>query len=275
MRRGEDFLGRDVGVAGDTVLGRGRAALPFMAVSEANGEVDAGAGIFQRVEALAVQPFCALGQHCIVLVPGCDCAVLVDARGGKDRVRKLRNRDVLGIVGEDLLRPGSTGIGDDVPVGLESDDLLQRRLVGDRIGLAGARDLGRILARQQHRVVADHGKPGGIVGKSFGHALVEPAGGAVETGIVPKTIARQRQLFVGEECRDEASARLVGMLGNTSHQRQRRHRRGQQQVLPRLQLQADLDRDFGEPVEFDRIDTGGNVAWVRGHGGLKMVAGQR
>ena len=162
MRRGEDFLGRDVGVAGDAVLrGRG-AALPFMAVGEADREVGAGPGIMQRVKALAVQPVGALAQRRVVLLPGRDGVVLIDARGGEDRVRKFCHRDVLGVVGKHLLRPGRARIGDDVPVDVEIDDLLQRRLVGHRIGLAGARDLGRILARQQHRIVADDGEPRGV-----------------------------------------------------------------------------------------------------------------
>ena len=180
MRRGEDFLGRDVGVAGDAVLGGRGAAFPFVAVGKTDRQVGAGPGIFQRMEALAVQPFGALAQHGVVLFPGRDRAVLIDARGRKDRVRQFCHRDVLGNVGKYLLRPGRARIGDDVPVGVEIDDLFQRRLIGDRIGLAGARDLCRILARQQHRIVADDREPRGVGGERLRHALIEPAGGAIE-----------------------------------------------------------------------------------------------
>jgi len=114
----------------DAVLGRRGAALPLMAIGQADGEVGTGPGIFQRAEALAVQPFGALAQHRVVLVPGRDRAVLVDARGGKDRIRQLCHRNIFGIVREHLLRPGCAGIGDDVPVGVEVDDLFQRRLIG-------------------------------------------------------------------------------------------------------------------------------------------------
>ena len=239
-----------------------------MAVGEADREVGARAGILQRVKALAVQPFGALAQHGIVLLPGGDRVVLVDARGREDRVGQLCHRDVLRVVRKHLLRPGRARIGDDVPVDVEADDLLQRRLVGDRIGLAGARDLGRILARQQHRIVADDGEPRGVGGERLRHALVEPAGGAIEAVVVAEAVARQRDLLVREERRHEAGAGLVGMLGDSAHQRQRRRRRGQQQVLPGLQLQADLDRDFGETVEFDGIDRGRDVALVGGHDSL-------
>ena len=79
MRRGEDFLGRDIGVAGDAVLGGRRTAFPFMAVGQSNGEIGTRTGIFQRVEALPVQPVGALAQHRIVLVPVRHRAILVDA----------------------------------------------------------------------------------------------------------------------------------------------------------------------------------------------------
>src|ERR1700704_3740068 len=55
------------------------------------------------------------------------------------------------------------------------------------------------------------------------------------------------------------------MFGDPAHQRQRDRRRVQQQVLAGLQLQADLDGDFGEAVEFDGIDRGGEIALVCGH----------
>ena len=265
MRRGEDFLGRDVGVAGDAVPGGRGAAFPLVAVGEPDCQVRARAGIFQRVEALAVQPLGSLTQHGVVLFPGRDGAVLIDTGRCKDRIRQFRYRDVLRNVGENLLRPGWARIGDDVPVGVEIDDLLQRRLIGHRIGLAGARDFRGVLSRQQHRIVADDGQPRGIGGERLCHALIEPAGGAIETLIMAMAITRQRDLLVRQERGHDSSAGLVGMLGNPAHQRQRDRGRGQKQVLSRLQPQADLDRDFGEAVEFHGIDRGGNVALMCGH----------
>ena len=268
MRRGEDFLGRNVGVAGDAVPGGRGAAFPFVAVGKTDGQVGAGAGIFQRVKTLAVQPVGPLAQHGVVLLPCRHRAILIDARRRKDRIRQFCYRDVLRNIGKNLLRPGRARIGDDVPVGVEIDDLLQRRLIGDRIGLAGARHLCRVLARQQHRVVADDGQPRGVGGERLRHALIEPAGGAIETLVVAVAIARQRDLLIRQERRHDSRAGLVGMFGNPAHQRQRDRGRGQQQVLPRLQPQADLDRDFGEAVEFHGIDRGGNVALMCGHDSL-------
>ena len=71
-----------------------------MAVGETDGEVDARRRIMQRMEALAVQPLGALAQHRIVLVPGRDRAILVDARRREDRFRQFRDRDVLGNIRE-------------------------------------------------------------------------------------------------------------------------------------------------------------------------------
>ena len=89
MRRGEDFLGRNVGVAGDAIPGGRGAAFPFVAVGKTDRQIRAGAGIFQCVEALAVQPLGPLAQHGVVLFPCGDGAIKycevnesVDARGG-------------------------------------------------------------------------------------------------------------------------------------------------------------------------------------------------
>ena len=208
----------------------------------------------------------ALTQHRVVLRPGRDRIIDVDARGREDRVRQLGDRDILLVVGKYLLRPGRAGIGDDVPVDVEIDDLFQRRLIGDRIGLAGARDLAGVFARQQHRIVADDGKACGVGGERLRHALIEPAGGAVEAVVVTVPVARQRHRLVGEKGRHQTGAGLVGMFGDLAHQRQRHRRRGQEQILPWLQIQPDLDRHFGEAVEFYRIDRCGDVSFVDSHG---------
>ncbi len=42
VRRGEYLFGRDVGIAGDAVLGGGFASEPFMAIGQAECEVGAG-----------------------------------------------------------------------------------------------------------------------------------------------------------------------------------------------------------------------------------------
>ena len=102
-----------------------------------------------------------------------------------------------------------------------------------------------------------------LLREGLGHALVEPAGGAVEAlRRCAEAVARQRDLLVAKDRRHQAGAGLVGMLGDPPHQRQRRDRRGQHQILPRLQLQPDLDGDLGEPVELDGIDRCRDVARV-------------
>src|SRR4051812_29363281 len=101
-----------------------------MTICETDRQIHAGPGVMQRAEALAVEPFGALAQHRVVALPGGDGVLPVDARRREDRIRKLRHRDLLRYVGEDELGPGEAWIGDDVPVGLEIRDLLQRRLIG-------------------------------------------------------------------------------------------------------------------------------------------------
>ena len=273
MRRGEDLFGRNIRVADDAVFGGGGAADPFMAVGKPDHQIRAGRGIMQRAEALGVQPIGPIAQRRIVLQPRRDRIISIDPRSRKDRIREFCHRDVVFVAGEDLLGPGQARIGDDVPVDVETDDLLQRRLIGHGIGLAGARDLGRIFAGQQHRIVADDGEPRGVGGERLRHALIEPARGAIETVVGSEAITRQRHRLVRQDRRYQPRARLIGMLDDLPHQRQRRRGRGQQQVLSRLQVQPDLDGDFRQAVEFDRIDRGRDVAFVDGHGNQPVADG--
>jgi hypothetical protein len=55
------------------------------------------------------------------------------------------------------------------------------------------------------------------------------------------------------------------MFGDSAHQRQRHRRRGHEQVLARLQAQADLHGDFGEAIELHGVDRGREMALMFGH----------
>jgi len=85
---------------------------------------------------------------------------------------------------------------------------------------------------------------------------MKPAGSPVKTGILGITEAREGGFLIRINRADETRAGLIGMLGDTAHQRCRGHRRGDDQVLALGQLQADLDGDFAEFIELDRIDGG-------------------
>ncbi len=63
-----------------------------------------------------------------------------------------------------------------------------------------------------------------------------------------------------------AGAGLIGMFGDPPHQRQSRDRRGEENILPRLKIEPDPDRDLGESVELRRIEGGGDFALMRCHG---------
>src|SRR5665647_1237999 len=95
VRGGEHFLGRNIRVAGNAVLGGRGAALPFMAVSEPDRKIRAGSGVMQRAESLSVQPFGPAAQRGVVLLPRCDGVIIIDARGSEDRVRQLCDGDIL------------------------------------------------------------------------------------------------------------------------------------------------------------------------------------
>ena len=149
VRRGEHFLGRDVGIAGDAVLGRRRAALPFdgrrpgRRSGRCPGPVKCSAG--KRL------PFSQLGAR----VQRRHCA---PPRRRPDRRRSTREAAKIASAslrtatssassGNTCLAQAGVGIGDDVPVDVEAGDLFQRRLVGHRIGAVGARHLVRVLRR--------------------------------------------------------------------------------------------------------------------------------
>ncbi len=108
-----------------------------MTIGQANGEVGARAGIFERRELLAVEPGPAGLEIGVVRLPGGNRIVLVDPGGLEDGVGQLGDGDVLWIVGEDQLGPVGRGVGDDVPVDVEAGDQLQRRTIGGRIGAVG------------------------------------------------------------------------------------------------------------------------------------------
>ena len=136
----------------------------------------------RRVEILAVQPLGAglAAPHCAP--PRRRSGRRASTReAAKIASASFATATSSGIVREHLLGPGRVRIGDDVPVDVEAGDLFQRRLVGHGVGLVGARDLVRGPAPDSSDGLSPRdGEPGRVVGEGLGHALVEPAGGAVE-----------------------------------------------------------------------------------------------
>ncbi|MNS97765.1 hypothetical protein D3C72_1321110 [compost metagenome] len=228
--------------------------MPFVAVREAYLHIRAGAGEMQRSETFAVQPCRALGEIGVMLRPRRDRIGQIHPRGGEDGVGKPADRFVFRHIRKDLLCPRRVGIGDDVPVDVEIGNLLQRRLVCRGVGLVGAGNLGRVLFGQQHGVVAGNRQPRCAIGISLCHALIKPAGSQVEIGVTGVAIARKRDFFIGIKGGDQSAIRQIGVFGQKSHQRQGCQRRCNHQILVLLQLQADLDGDFGQFFEFDGID---------------------
>src|SRR5574337_621891 len=70
MRRCEHFLGRDVWIAGDSILGGRRAALPFVGVGESDREIRSRAPVVKGAEPPGVQPLRAPAESQIVRAPG-------------------------------------------------------------------------------------------------------------------------------------------------------------------------------------------------------------
>src|ERR1700761_2934789 len=105
MRRGENFFRRNIRIAGDAVLGRGAAALPFMPVGKTDREVGAGSGKMQRAESLPVQPLPSAAQYFVVSLPGRNRILPVDPGSGENGVRKLCDRGIFFVLRKHELRP--------------------------------------------------------------------------------------------------------------------------------------------------------------------------
>ena len=237
-----------------------------MPVGEPDGEIRARAGIMQGVESPAVQPVPPPGERGIVPAPRRDRVVVLEPRSGEDRLREFCDGGGVLFAGKDALRPGQGRKGDDGPVDVEAGDFFERRPIGDRIGLVGARDPGRILVRQQHRVFADDRQARAVGGEGLCGALVKPAGRAVEARVRREPEPGERHLLVGQDRRHQARAGPVGVLRDAAGERQRRDRRGEEEILRGLEPEADLDRDLGQPVELHRVDRR-KSGLIRSHGG--------
>ena len=139
----------------------------------------------------------------------------------------------------------------------------EHRPTGDGIDLVGARHFGRVLPRKQHRILADNRKACGVVGVGPCDTVIEPARGAIKALVLPESIARQRDLLVGEHRHDETGTSFVGVLSDPADQRQCRDGRGEEQVLSSLQPKPHLDGHFSKLVELHIVD---RCARVLGHG---------
>ncbi|QTK79994.1 hypothetical protein AT6N2_C2371 [Agrobacterium tumefaciens] len=254
VRRREDLFSGNIRVAGYAVFGDRSAAVPFMPVRKPDRDIRARTGETQCRKTLAIEPRRPLGKIGVMLRPGGNRIGHIHARCGENGIREPADSVVFRHIGEDLLCPGRVWIRDDVPVDVEVGNLLQRRLVGGGIGLVGARHLGWILFGQQHRVVAGNRQPRCAIGIGFCHAFIEPAGSPVKIGVARVAIAGKRGFFIGIEGGDQPATGHIGVFGQKTHQRQGCQRRGDHQILILLQLQADLDGDFGQFFEFDGID---------------------
>src|SRR5690606_18648293 len=115
-RRGENFLGGYVRIAGHAIPGHRSSAHPFMAVRKPDGEVGSRPGETQRMETVPVEPLRALAQGRIVRLPRADRIVAIGAAGREDRIRQLRHRNVVALVWKHLPGPCELRIGNDRPV---------------------------------------------------------------------------------------------------------------------------------------------------------------
>src|SRR5262245_49459928 len=136
VRAREDFLGRDVGHVRDALQGLLARALPAAAGDEPDGEIGSRPAVANRVEPARAELLGARTETSGVLLPRRDWVVLVEARGGRDRVPEAPD---VGLP-EDLLRPALVRRRDHGPVHVAPGYRLKRGLAElGRFGLAHER----------------------------------------------------------------------------------------------------------------------------------------
>ena len=220
MRGRENLFGRDIRHAAHALLRHTRATGPEVRIRQADSQIGAVATKVNGVETLIVQPVAARLKGCVMFGPGGNRVRQINARGREDRFGQFFLGFVRIKIGEHQRRPGAAGVGHDRPVGIETRDPLHGGLRGLRRGFDDAPHIGRVFARQQHRVVARDAHPRGVVAESIGHALEQPVGRCVPGVIRAMAIARKRDLFIIEQRRDDAGTRGVGLPRDPAHQRQ-------------------------------------------------------
>src|SRR4029077_19625383 len=100
------FLGRDVGVANDTVVRGGGAADPQMIVRKSDGEIGLRTTKAQRRKSSLVEELRAPAKHRVVPSPIGDRIRAIDPRGRKDRVPQLTDGILFRMLREHRLCPG-------------------------------------------------------------------------------------------------------------------------------------------------------------------------
>ena len=109
-----------------------------MTVGKSDRQIGVRTFEMQGAISLAVQEAGAGAKRCIVCRPCADRIVDIDARSREDRIGQLAGRDVRRFVRKHKLRPCRIGIGDNVPVDIETGNLFESRLISFRVGPVGA-----------------------------------------------------------------------------------------------------------------------------------------
>ena len=91
-------------------------------------------------------------------------------------------------------------------------------------------------------------------------ALDDFVGALIAAGYPPMTEAHQRTLLVGKDRGDERSAGPIGMFRDAPNEGHRIERRGQDQLLTRLQPEPDPNGDLRQTVE--KLGMGGRIGQI-------------
>ena len=244
-RGGEDLLGRHVGDEGVARAAEVAAAGPDVRFRQADRKIRAErVAVVQGDKVQCVECCDAAFEQCHVLAPARDrVALAADADGGEDRVPEPVHRLLLGKIGEDLLRPARDGNGGNAPGASVRHHSVYIGLDG-RFAAARARQAVGVYTAQRLGITGgDIEECCALVSIAVEHFCL-PDGENVEHGVVRAQKALTVHVVVRPAHHDLAAADVVGCGGAQARERRTVDGARDDERLPLLHVEADLNEQF-------------------------------
>ena len=146
-------------------------------------------------------------------------------------------------------------------------DEFECRLVGARCSNVGAGDPGGILTGEKRRITAGDGEARCTGAVGCCERVKVPSRGIVKAVVRCVTVAGENDVFVGEQRGDVFCAGVVGLGSDAADERKGFRGRGDDQLLPGAEVEADANGDFSKAIE---LLLEGKLAEIRVAGGRRQ-----
>ena len=244
---GEDLLRGHIGDEEGACLAVGAAAGPEVILRQTDGEVRAEAvGIVEGGQAQLVELLRPALDGLHVLLPALHGpAVPLDADGLQDGVPELVHGLLLGDAGEDGPGPGGDGEGGNAPGDAVAHLLAVEGVQRQAPGPVGPGQAVRVHAPQGLGVPGGEGE----VGRALQGVVIEevppPEGDLVEDGVVRVEVTEAVQLVIPPVHHHFPAAGGIGLLRAHPGKPRAVHRRGDDEGLALLDVEAHADQEPG------------------------------